>query len=148
MKERIETIIVFLLYLYEELFLTPAKKLLKQIKKIIFYDKIIDFFAQNIYLNLLFVVFVAVLAESSATIASLFIIKGFIFIGILFYLVKVILFIPVIDLFNRNKKELLKFNIIRIPYYYYIKFKRLEIWKKVKQMKKRIKLLFIKGERK
>ena len=139
MKEHLKTLIAFILYLYEELFLIPAKKLLKQIKKIVFYDKIIDFFAQNIYLNLLFILIVVGLAETSAITAGFFIVKGFVFIGVLFYLLKVILLIPVIDLFNRNKEELLKFKVIKVSYYYYLKFKRLEIWKKVKQIKKELK---------
>jgi len=139
LKEKLKLILAFSLFVYEEFFLVPAKKLLNKFKQVVFYDKIIDFFSKSIYLNFTFILVIGTLAESSALFAGYLIAHKLFVVGVLFYLLKIILFVPVIDLFKRNKTELLKFKIIRVPYYYYLLFKRLEIWQKVKEIKEKLK---------
>ena len=134
-----EFILFTIIYLYEELFLIPAKKFLKIIKKIDIYNKILKFFSRNLILNFAFIIIMLIIAETSAIAAGYFFVHKYLFLGILFYSIKVLLFIPIVDLFKKNKKNLLKIKVIKIFYYYFLLFKRLPIFYKIKYIKILIK---------
>ena len=131
----IKYVFLFILFLYEELFLIPATKILNKIKTKINYQKIIEAISQNYFTMLLFLVISLILAEISAILAGFLIIKGY-WIGGLLYIVKILIFVPLVDIFKHNKKKLLKIKIIKTLYYYYLLFLRLDFIKKIKKLKK------------
>ena len=129
-KEQIKEIIFFLIFLYEEFFIVPAKKILSFLKGKLVYNKVLNFFSRNFFLLVIFIILTGIIAETNAFIGSFLILKGHVILGVFFYLLKLLMLIPVIDLFKRNKKIILKIKIFKILYFYYIKFEHLPIFKK------------------
>jgi len=136
----IELLFGIIIYLYEEIFLYFAKKCLKYIKNFKIYENIILYFSKNIYLNLIFLILTLFIAESFAIFAGYLFVKKYYIIGLLFYGFKILLFIPIVELFEKNKQNLLKYKIIKIPYYYFLKIKKLPIFYKLKKIKKKFKI--------
>ena len=100
----------------------------------------------NDFVLLFSFVFIVVLAESFATIGVFLIAKGFIILGIIFYVLKIIIYIPSIDIFKRNKERLLKYKIIQIGAFLYEKIENnplfLEFKRKIKEFKEMILISF------
>ena len=94
----------------------------------------------NDFILLFSFVFIVFLAETSATIGVFLAAKGFVILGIIFYILKIIIYIPSIDIFKRNKNRLLKYKIIQFGVFLYEKIEKnplfLEIKKRVKELKK------------
>ncbi len=100
----------------------------------------------NDFILLFSFVFIVVLAETLATIGVFLAAKGFIVLGIFFYILKIIVYIPSIDIFKRNKERLLKYKIIQIGLFIYEKIENnplfLELKRKLKNFKYIILSLF------
>ena len=100
----------------------------------------------NDFILLVSFVSIVFLAETSATIGVFFAAKGYMIIGTLFYILKIIIYIPSIDIFRRNKERLLKYKIIQFGVFLYKKIEKnplfLEIKKRVKEFKKTILIAF------
>ena len=137
MKEYVKKFLIFLFILYEEIFLYPAKNLLKLLSKYVNYEKFILKISQNFFYSLVFIVFLAVIAESSAILAGILVLKG-IWPGALLYFVKVAAFVPLVDLFKHNKEKLLKIKQIRTIYFYYLVLQRHYL---IRSIRRKIKLL-------
>ena len=88
---------------------------------------------------IIFIILTGIIAEINAFIGSFLILKGDVILGVFFYLLKLLMLIPVIDLFKRNKKIILKIKIFKILYFYYIKFEHLPIFQKVRKIKRKMK---------
>ncbi len=76
---------------------------------------------------------IAGIAEVSATFAVLLGAKGFLKLGILFYILKIIIYIPAVDIFKQNKKRLTSYYIIKIVYYWYLLILKSHIYKNIKK---------------
>jgi len=139
MKELLKKMLIFLFILYEEIFLYPAKKLLKLVSKYINYEKWIFRISQNFFYSLIFIIILTVIAELAAVFAGILILKG-IWLGSLLYFVKIVTFIPLVDLFKHNKKKLLKIEQIRIIYFYYLILQRLPLLRNVRKKIKNFQL--------
>ena len=137
--KQIEKIVLFLIFFYEEFFVVPAKKILSFFKKILIYNKILDFFSKNFLLLIIFIVLIGFIAEINAFIGSFLILKKNFVLGIFFYSLKLLMLIPVIDLFKRNKKKILRIKVFKFLYFYYINFKHLPIFRKIRKMKRKIR---------
>ena len=133
--------ILFIIYfIFEEFVIKIAKRALRLIRKINIYDKFIEMIDRsNNFVLLGSFLFLAVLAESSATFAVFLTAKGFVKLGILFYALKIVLFIPAVDIFSHNKKRLVQYRIIRTIYYWYLRIKSSEIYRNIKKFSKEIK---------
>jgi uncharacterized membrane protein (DUF485 family) len=87
-------------------------------------------------------VFIVILAETSATIGVFLAAKGFVITGSLFYILKIIIYIPSVDIFRRNQNRLMKYKIIQFGYFLYEKIEKnplfLELKEKFKQLKEKI----------
>ena len=96
----------------------------------------------NDFILLFSFVFIVFLAETSATIGVFLAAKGFVVLGIIFYVLKIIIYIPSIDIFSRNKERLLKYKIIQFGVFLYEKIEKnplfLEIKKRIKEFKENI----------
>ena len=66
--------------------------------------------------------------------------NGLVVIGLLTYLSKIILTIPVVIVFNSAKKKLLSFRVIYVVYSFIIKLKRSYIYINIKKFSKKVKL--------
>jgi len=82
---------------------------------------------------------IGAIAEASATFAVFLLAKDFIKLGILFYILKIIIYIPAVDIFKRNKKRLLKYKIIKVVFYWYLLIIKSEIYKTLKKIIKKYK---------
>jgi hypothetical protein len=133
--------ILFIIYfIFEEFVIKVAKRLLAFIRKFKIYDKFIDLISQsNDFFLLASFIILAGVAESSATFAVFLTAKGFVVLGILFYIVKIIIFIPAIDIFKHNKKRLLKYTVIRTLYYWYLLITASQIYRNIKRFFKDFK---------
>ena len=137
-KQIIKNILLFILFLYEELFIIPAKKILNYFRRISLYDKIIKLVSYNLITLIFFLFFLGFIAETSAMIGGFFLVKKHFILGISFYMIKIILLVPIVDVFKYNKKRLLKIKLIRILYFYYIKFENLKFFRKLRKIKKNL----------
>jgi len=133
--------ILFIIYfIFEEFVIKIAKRALRLIRKISIYDKFIEMIDRsNNFVLFSSFLFLAILAESSATFAVFLTAKGFIKLGILFYALKIVLFIPAVDIFTHNKKRLLQYRIVRIVYYWYLRIMNSDIYRNIKKVSKEIK---------
>ena len=146
-KKFLEYFFFFLYFIFEEVVIKSAKRLLYFIKSFHFYEKIMSFIEEgNDFILLFSFVFIVVLAESFATIGVFLLAKGFIVLGIVFYVLKIIIYIPSIDIFRRNKERLLKYKIIQIGAFLYEKIENnpifLGIKRKIKEFKEIILISF------
>jgi hypothetical protein len=82
---------------------------------------------------------IATIADICATFAIFLVAKGFVALGILFYILKIIIYIPAVDIFKRNKKRLLKYKIIRVVFYWYLLIIKSEIYRTIKKTLKQYK---------
>jgi len=100
----------------------------------------------NDFILLFSFVFIVVMAEISASIGVFLAAKGYVLAGVVFYVLKIIIYIPSIDIFRRNKKRLLKYKIIQIGAFLYEKIENnplfLEIKRKIKEFKEMILISF------
>ena len=133
--------ILFILYfIFEEFVIKIAKRALLLIRKINIYDMFIEMIDRsNNFVLFSSFLFLAILAESSATFAVFLTAKGLIKLGMLFYALKIVLFIPAVDIFSHNKKRLLQYRIVRIVYYWYLRIMHSEIYRNIKKVSKEIK---------
>ena len=96
----------------------------------------------NDFILLFSFVFIVLLAEIISTFALFLFAKGFIISGAFFYILKIIIYIPSIDIFRRNKERLLKYKIIQFGVFLYEKIEKnplfLEIKKRIKELKENI----------
>ena len=141
---KLQTIIQYILFviyfIFEEIVIKSAKKLLQFIRKFNFYDEFIAFVTKsNDFVLLTSFLFIATLAETSATFAVFLTAKGFVALGIFFYMLKIIIYIPTIDIFKHNKKRLLKYYVIKTFYYWYLLILKSKIYRNVKKIIKNIK---------
>ena len=146
-KKILEYLFFFLYFIFEEVVIKSAKKLLSFIKSFHFYEKIMRFVEEgNDFILLFSFVFIVAIAEISSTIGLFLIAKGFIVLGIIFYVLKIIIYIPSIDIFKRNKERLLKYKIIQIGVFLYEKIENnplfLEFKRKIKEFKEMILISF------
>lgn len=81
-----------------------------------------------------------ILMEGLSIIALKLISSGLVLIGLLIYLFKILLTIPVVIIFNSAKKKLLSFKIIYVVYFFIIKLKQSQIYLNIKKFSKKIKL--------
>ncbi len=100
----------------------------------------------NDFILLFSFVFIVILAETSATVGVFLFAKGFLISGIFFYILKIVIYIPSIDIFKRNKERLLKYKIIRFGAFLYEKIEKnplfLKLKKKFRLLKEKILLAF------
>ena len=89
---------------------------------------------------------IAGIAETSATFAVFLSVRGFVKLGIFFYILKIVIYIPTVDIFKHNKKRLLKYRIIRTFYYWYLLIIGSKIYRNIKKVfkdtKEKIKEFF------
>jgi len=149
--KKFQTIIKYILFIiyfiFEEIIIKTAKRLLQFIRKFSFYDEFIEFITKsNDFILLISFLFIATLAETSATFAVFLMAKGFFVLGVVFYILKIIIYIPTIDIFKHNKKRLLKYRIIKTFYYWYLFILKSQIYRNIKKfikdIKEKIKLFF------
>jgi len=146
-KKFLEYLFFFLYFIFEEVVIKSAKKLLSFIKSFHFYEKIMRFIEEgNDFILLFSFVFIVAVAEISSTIGLFLLAKGFIVLGIIFYILKIIIYIPSIDIFRRNRQRLLKYKIIQIGTFLYEKIENnplfLEFKRKIKEFKEMILVSF------
>jgi len=127
--------ILFFIYLvFEQLVINIAKKLLLFIRKFNVYERFINYICNaNDFILLSSFLLIAAIAEISATFAVFLGAKGFIKLGFLFYILKIIIYIPTVDIFKHNKKRLLKYKIIRVVFYWYLLIIKSEIYRTIKK---------------
>lgn len=91
-------------------------------------------------------VFLILLAEFVSTFALFLFAKGFFLSGIFFYVLKIIIYIPGIDIFKRNKQRLLKYKIVKFGMLIYEKIENhplfIEIKRRIKDFKEKIIVKF------
>lgn len=80
-----------------------------------------------------------VLMEGMSLYAMSLIGSGLIVIGVIVYIFKILLTIPVVIIFNTVKKKLLSFKIIYVVYSWILKMKRSNLYRKVKEFAKNLK---------
>ncbi len=85
------------------------------------------------YLLLLIFLFPFLLMEGFSILGMFLIGKGMIVAGIMIYLCKLLITIPVVIIFNSAKKKLLSFFIIKFGYFYILKLKRSKIFRNVQR---------------
>ncbi len=127
-------------YIFEEFVIRVAKKWLYFIKKIRIYESFMDYInssGDTILLSSFFII--ALLAEASAIFAGYLMVHGFALFGAGFYLLKIMIFIPAVDIFQHNKKRLLAYSLIRYLYSCYISAIRTEAYRDIKRNFKKIK---------
>jgi len=134
--------LLFFIYLiFEQLVINIAKKLLSFIRKFNIYEKFINYICQsNDFVLMSSFLLIGAIAEASATFAVFLLAKDFVKLGILFYILKIIIYIPAVDIFKRNKKRLLKYKIIRVVFYWYLLIIKSEIYKTLKKIIKKYKV--------
>ncbi len=100
----------------------------------------------NDFILLFSFVCIVILAETSATIGVFLAARGYVITGAVFYILKIIIYIPSIDIFRRNKKRLIKYKIIQIGLFIYEKIEKnplfSELKKKFRLLKEKILLAF------
>ncbi len=84
------------------------------------------------YLLLLIFLLPFVLMEGFSVLGLLLIGKGLVSLGVLMYILKLLITIPVVIIFNSAKKKLLTFFFIKFGYFYILKFKRSKTFRMVK----------------
>jgi len=141
---KLETLIKYILFIvyfiFEEFVIKIAKRLLKVIRKFNIYDRFIDIISRsNDFVLLSSFLIIAGIAEASATFAVFLSVRGFVYLGIFFYILKIIIFIPTVDIFKHNKKRLLRYSIIRTLFYWYLIIKSSQIYRNIKRIFKEIK---------
>jgi len=137
----LQYIVFIIYYIFEEFVINIAKKSLSFIQRFRIYESFIEYINRSSDAMLLFSFFViALLAEASAIFAGYLTVHGFVALGIGFYILKIVIFIPTVDIFKHNKKRLLKYSAIRTAYYWYILIIRTETYKNIKKSFKRLKL--------
>jgi len=146
-KKFLEYLFFFLYFIFEEIVIKSAKKLLLFIKSFDLYEKIMLYIQEsNDFILLFSFVFIVLLAEISSTLGLFLLAKGFLISGIFFYILKIVIYIPSIDIFKRNKNRLLKYKIIQIGLFIYEKIEKnplfLELKKRFKLLKEKILLSF------
>ena len=146
-KKFLEYLFFFLYFIFEEIVIKSAKRLLSFIKSFHFYEKIMRFVEEgNDFILLFSFVFIVVMAEISASIGVFLAAKGYVLTGMAFYVLKIIIYIPSIDIFKRNKERLLKYKIIQIGAFLYEKIENnplfLEFKRKIKEFKEMILISF------
>ncbi len=139
--------------MFEEVVIKSAKTLLNFIKSFHFYEKTMLYIEKsNDFILLFSFVFIITLAETISTIALFLLAKGFFISGIFFYVLKIIIYIPAIDIFKRNKQRLIKYKIVKFGIFIYEKIEKhplfIEIRKKINIFKAKIivKLIQFKEE--
>ncbi len=88
-------------------------------------------------------VFIVILAEITSTLALFLFTKGFLILGIFFYILKIIIYIPSIDIFRRNKERLLKYKIIKLGVFLYEKIENNPFFIEIKNRIKNIKIMLL-----
>ena len=142
--ERLQIIIKYILFIiyfiFEEFVIKMAKRLLIFIRQFDIYSKFIDFINRSNDLVLLSsFLLIAGIAEASATFAVFLSVRGFVKLGIFFYILKIVIYIPTVDIFKHNKRRLLKYRIIRTFYYWYLLIIGSKIYRNIKKVFKDIK---------
>ena len=134
--------LLFFVYLiFEQLVINIAKKLLNFIRKFNVYERFITYICQNNdFILMSSFLLIGVIAEASATLAVFLLAKNFVKLGILFYILKIIIYIPAVDIFKRNKKRLLRYKIIRVVFYWYLLIIKSKIYKTLKKIIKKYKV--------
>lgn len=89
-------------------------------------------YQDNRYVLLTIFLLPFVLMEGFSILGVFLIGKGMIAAGIIIYLFKLLITIPVVIIFNSAKKKLVSFFIIKFGYFYILKFKRSKIFRNVK----------------
>ncbi len=140
--------ILFIIYfIFEEFVIKMAKRLLVFIRKFDIYEKFTNYINRsNDFILLGSFLLIAGIAEASATFAVFLSVKGFVKLGIFFYILKIVIYIPTVDIFKHNKKRLLKYRIIKTIYYWYLLIIDSMTYKKIKrvfqEIRKKIKRVF------
>lgn len=147
-KTLIKYILFIIYFIFEEFVIKMAKRLLIFIRKFNIYDKFIDIINHsNDFVLLGSFLIIAGIAEASATFAVFLSVRGFVKLGIFFYILKIIIYIPTVDIFKHNKKRLLRYSIIRTIYYWYLIIIGSQIYRNLKKLfkkfKERIKAFFL-----
>jgi hypothetical protein len=133
--------------IFEQLVINIAKKLLLFIRRFNVYERFINYICNsNDFVLLSSFLLIAIIADICATFAIFLVAKGLVVLGILFYILKILIYIPAVDIFKRNKKRLLKYKIIRVVFYWYLLIIKSETYRTVKkalkQFKNRIKTFY------
>jgi len=141
---KLQTLIKYILFIiyfiFEEFVIKMAKRLLVFIRKFNIYEKFIDKINHsNDFILLSSFLIIAGIAEASATFAVFLSVKGFVNLGIFFYILKIIIYIPTVDIFKHNKKRLLRYSIIRTLFYWYLIIISSQIYRNIKRIFKDIK---------
>jgi hypothetical protein len=132
----ISYLVVLLFIVFEELLWKrigkPVYVKIKSLKIMVRFEKWVKD-VNNRYV--LLAVFLApfVLMEIVGTLGLMAIGSGAIITGLGFYVIKGLLTIPVVSIFNTGKKELVQFQLIRQGYYIVIWFKRDRTYRKAKR---------------
>ena len=142
----LQYVVFVIYYIFEEFVIRIAKRWLYFIKKIRIYESFISFVNSSSNTTLLSSFFIiALLAEASAIFAGYLMVHGFALLGAGFYLLKIMIFIPAVDIFKHNKKRLLAYSTIKYLYSCYITAIRTEAYRNIKRnfrkLKKSIKML-------
>lgn len=140
---------VVLVYLFYVLEYVAWKKVGEPVYKVLSQLKIMDRFrvwvnsVDNRYALLLIFVNVFVLMEITSTYGLVLIGTGAIVTGIALYLVKLVLMVPAVVIWNSAKKPLLSFWLIRFVFGWIIRLRRSSMFRSAKRQIKKIKLGFI-----
>jgi len=142
----LQYVVFVIYYIFEEFVIRIAKRWLYFIKKIRIYESFISFVNSSSNTTLLSSFFIiALLAEASAIFAGYLMVHGFALLGAGFYLLKIMIFIPAVDIFKHNKKRLLAYSAIKYLYSCYIAAIRTEAYRNIKRnfrkLKKSIKMI-------
>ncbi len=139
-KKFLEYLFFFFYFLFEEIVIKSAKKLLAFIKSFDLYEKIMLYIQKsNDFILLFSFIFIVLLAEISSTFGLFLLAKGLLIPGIFFYILKIVIYIPSIDIFKRNKDRLLKYKIIQFGVFLYEKIEQNPIFLKFKLKLKKFK---------
>jgi hypothetical protein len=136
----LQYIVFVIYYIFEEFVIRIAKRWLYFIKKIRIYESFISYINSSGNTTLLSSFFIiALLAEASAIFAGYLMVHGFALLGVGFYILKILIFIPAVDIFKHNKRRLLSYSMIKYLYSCYITAIRTEAYRDIKRSFKKLK---------
>mgnify|MGYP001118583441 CR=1 FL=1 len=135
MSKYLKVLFVLLFILFEEIVWNrigePAYNLVRSLKIM---DKFRNWVSQvkNRYLVLIIFIKPFIIMEAMSIVAISYLASGSIMLGLFFYLIKILMTIPVVIIFNSCKEQLISFFIIKYCYGMILRFKRSTTFKMVK----------------
>jgi hypothetical protein len=141
--------LVFLFIVFEEiLWKNFAKPIFEEIKELKISIKFKSYLLSlnNKFILIIIFLIPLILMELVAFLAGLALVNGFIFLFLLLYLLKGIVMLPLLFIFETRKNTLLEFKLISYPYRWLMTLLNsnilLSVKKNIKDMKHKIKLRF------